>query len=758
MAEDRPHSNPLRSQPAGARNHQLRWATALLLAAVVALTAGQLEVAYQSGPDLQAACDAGTPYLVTTCYRGLAKSDSVFPYDADAPSVVVFSDTPDDDPYFVAATYEQVGTIWGLAYSGLESAVYAAAFHKTQLPFGPGGPGAIYRIDLASGEIRHFLTVPNVGPDHHESRILWDADGEPWAGRSALGDLDLNADETEMYVVNLSDRNIYRFAMPSGQLLGAFPHGAEHEPWSDEARPFALAFDAGHLYHGVVRTAEATGEASDLEARVYSSNPDGSEMTLVAGFDLDYDRGYDIYGNGPYNSLDWQPWRDGYYVVRGLPRQYSLMPMPLVSDIAFDDSGNMAIAFRDRYMDASRHFHRVHHTGQAKIGSGVGDILLGVPDGGVWAFDTSSGHFTVTEGLFGDESALGGLAHLGSPERIVSGAYVGVVYRGELVGLRGEGAYWYDGDSGDVLQHESICEPSAAKGLDELTIAVRQAAADDEVGLEIVARAYGSVGDMEVLCSDAPSPTPSPTPQPPTVTPSPTETGPPSATPSTTPTRTTTPTSTPTATATVTPSSLYVPLALREHCDPVHERSDIALVLDTSSSMTGQKLEDAKEAALTFVGLIDLAPGRSQVAVVRFDREAEVLRELTNAPALIEAAIRNLPVRSGTHIDKGLRTALSELQSPRHLGRNAQVLILLTDGVQTGTPGEELRAAADVHAAGVLVYAIGLGEDVDETALRAIAGADERYYFAPDSGDLARIYGEIARDLMCPGVDLWGGR
>jgi predicted nucleic acid-binding protein len=86
------------------------------------------------------------------------------------------------------------------------------------------------------------------------------------------------------------------------------------------------------------------------------------------------------------------------------------------------------------------------------------------------------------------------------------------------------------------------------------------------------------------------------------------------------------------------------------------------------------------------------------------------------------------------------------------------VLVLLTDGVQTGTPGEELRAAAEVHAASVVVYTIGLGADIDEATLRTIAGADERYYCAPDSGDLARIYGEIARDLMCPGMELWGGR
>jgi Mg-chelatase subunit ChlD len=95
--------------------------------------------------------------------------------------------------------------------------------------------------------------------------------------------------------------------------------------------------------------------------------------------------------------------------------------------------------------------------------------------------------------------------------------------------------------------------------------------------------------------------------------------------------------------------------------------------------MAGLKLEDAKAAAHLFVGMIVLAPGRSQVAVVRYDREAEVVSRLTRSRALIEAAVRGLQVRSGNHIDKGLRAALDELQSPRHVDRNQPVMILLTD-------------------------------------------------------------------------------
>jgi len=226
----------------------------------------------------------------------------------------------------------------------------------------------------------------------------------------------------------------------------------------------------------------------------------------------------------------------------------------------------------------------------------------------------------------------------------------------------------------------------------------------------------------------------------------------PTPTPTTTqaPTPTLVPTQEPSATAVPVPQPLYLPLALREHCDPHHKRADVALVIDTSSSMAGSKLEDAKAAAAAFVGQMDLAPGRDQVAVVRFDTEAEVACHLTSALAVIDAAIRNLTYRSGTHIDKGLRTALGELQSSRHLQRNNSVMILLTDGIQTGTPGQELRAAAEVRAAGVRLYTIGLGADVDASTLREMAGDAARYHFAPDSADLAPIYTEIASDITCP--------
>ncbi len=70
-------------------------------------------------------------------------------------------------------------------------------------------------------------------------------------------------------------------------------------------------------------------------------------------------------------------------------------------------------------------------------------------------------------------------------------------------------------------------------------------------------------------------------------------------------------------------------------------------------------------------------------------------------------------------------------------------------------PGQR-RAPA--KAAGLTVYTIGLGADLDEAALRAMASAPSAYHHAPSGEALAAIYRAIAVDLPCPAAAFWGGR
>jgi hypothetical protein len=119
--------------------------------------------------------------------------------------------------------------VYGIAFHPTEPALYASAYHKREKAFGPGGPGAIYRIDLATGAVDHWATVPNAGPDRHFFGRLRDRDAVLWVGKTSLGDLDISADGRELYVANPADRRIYRLAVDAnaGVLVQPMPELAD---------------------------------------------------------------------------------------------------------------------------------------------------------------------------------------------------------------------------------------------------------------------------------------------------------------------------------------------------------------------------------------------------------------------------------------------------------------------------------------------------------------------------------------------------
>ena len=245
------------------------------------------------------------------------------------------------------------------------------------------------------------------------------------------------------------------------------------------------------------------------------------------------------------------------------------------------------------------------------------------------------------------------------------------------------------------------------------------------------------------------SPTGSPSNMP-TASPSPTATTPPSRTP--------TPTASPTQTLTPEPlAPVYLPISLREEpCAPEHSTSDILLVLDRSSSMTGAKLDAAKAAAVAFLDGIRLP--QDHVGVVAFNREAQLVAPLTGERAALEAALRSLQPEAGTRIDRGLEVAVGELAVGNARAGAGPVIVLLTDGRQEAEPQRAQTIAADARQSGVAVYVIGLGGAVDGSFLKQIAGRADRYVYAPGPEELAAIYADLARLIPCPAGYYWGGR
>lgn len=215
------------------------------------------------------------------------------------------------------------------------------------------------------------------------------------------------------------------------------------------------------------------------------------------------------------------------------------------------------------------------------------------------------------------------------------------------------------------------------------------------------------------------------------------------------PAPTATPTPTPTPTPRVTgPSTVYLPIVERNHCQPDDARLgvEIVLVIDTSSSMTGAPIEAAKAAARLFVDLIDRR--RDRAALVTFDDTARLAQALTNNAAQLKSALDAMVTSPGTRVDLGLAKGAEELRLRARNG-SQRVLVVMSDGQPSaGTRDPALRTAADVRRSGATVFAIGLG-NADGAFLAGLASSSRHVYHAPNPSDLEQIYRRIAAELPC---------
>ncbi len=252
-----------------------------------------------------------------------------------------------------------------------------------------------------------------------------------------------------------------------------------------------------------------------------------------------------------------------------------------------------------------------------------------------------------------------------------------------------------------------------------------------------------------------PTPLPTATPVPPTdVPPTPTDL-PPTATSTAVP-----------PTATPRPQPIYLPISVRERCRPDKERADVILVLDASTSMAEltrsgrSKIEAAAEAAQLFVNALDFEPNGAgkadQAALVSFNADAQTHVALGRDRAALTAALGDLALARTTRLDLGISAAMAALEHSARDERNTPVIIVLTDGRANPVPVDVAVALADeAKQRDVLLYAVALGDDVDEEALQEMASHAATYRRAPDGEDLAAIYQDFTDDIPCRSEPFW---
>lgn len=215
--------------------------------------------------------------------------------------------------------------------------------------------------------------------------------------------------------------------------------------------------------------------------------------------------------------------------------------------------------------------------------------------------------------------------------------------------------------------------------------------------------------------------------------------------------------------ATLEVSAVDVPNAKRA---PVN----LSLVIDRSGSMSGEKIAQARRAALRLVDLLD---ENDRLAIVHYGSD---VRLFAGAFATVDNKermrryIRGISDEGGTNIGDGLMAGKAQLDIAR-TDFTVNRLLLLSDGQPTvGVTSERglLNIASRLRAAGTTVTSLGVGADFNEDLMQRLADVGGGSYgFIRDAQSTVALFEKdlqqagtmVARDVMLkfdlpPGLEL----
>jgi Ca-activated chloride channel family protein len=178
---------------------------------------------------------------------------------------------------------------------------------------------------------------------------------------------------------------------------------------------------------------------------------------------------------------------------------------------------------------------------------------------------------------------------------------------------------------------------------------------------------------------------------------------------------------------------------------------NLALVIDRSGSMGGDKIARAREAALDLVRR--LGPD-DVISIIAYDTRVETLVSAQRVGSAhgLEAAIRGIEAEGSTALYGGVTRGAAEVRRFIEDSRYVNRVILLSDGLANVGPSspEELgRLGHSLMKEGISVTTIGLGLGYNEDLMARLASrSDGNTYFVENSRDLPDIFNREIGDVL----------
>lgn len=156
-------------------------------------------------------------------------------------------------------------------------------------------------------------------------------------------------------------------------------------------------------------------------------------------------------------------------------------------------------------------------------------------------------------------------------------------------------------------------------------------------------------------------------------------------------------------------------------------KTNVFLVVDTSGSMQGEKLRNAKAALRTF--LAQIPSDQEKVGLVEFNTNVANIIELdvlAQNRAILNSTVDELSANGNTALLDGVRVAYDRLQGSAEPER-INAIVAMTDGRENASMVSLRQLVSEIQANNrnlpVVIFCIAYGEDADYAVLQAIADA-----------------------------------
>ena len=177
----------------------------------------------------------------------------------------------------------------------------------------------------------------------------------------------------------------------------------------------------------------------------------------------------------------------------------------------------------------------------------------------------------------------------------------------------------------------------------------------------------------------------------------------------------------------------------------------LAVLLDVSDSMYGQRLIDARLAVERF--LFELLDSNDEFAVVAFNHEPKSLTDWTQTPDVVRGALAPLKPSGSTALYDAILTALPMMNT--RTKQRAAVLVI-SDGADTASDAALREVRSALVRSDAFVYAIAIdppakraiNETVNVSALNEITGGNGGHTeLVHETADLVVATARIAEEL-----------